>query len=153
MQQFGQDVLPLILLFAISVTGLLLTASYTWMRGYAYDFLAILHAATVIVTLLYLPFGKLFHIFQRPAQLGVKLYQAAGDEDEGVRCARCGTRFASAMQIADLERVLPELGFDYRMAGPAGTWQRLCPPCKRTTLASAQLRMQEQVRGQTAASR
>ena len=40
-QQFGQDMLPLILLFAISVTGLLLTVSYTWMKGYAYDFLAI----------------------------------------------------------------------------------------------------------------
>src|SRR5204863_5680131 len=67
-QQFGQDILPLLLLFAISVTGLMLTASYTLMRGYAYDFLAILHAATVIVTLLWLPFGKLFHVFQRPAQ-------------------------------------------------------------------------------------
>ena len=33
LQQFGEDFLPLILLFAISVTGLLLTASYTWMRG------------------------------------------------------------------------------------------------------------------------
>src|SRR5581483_5495757 len=52
LQQFEQDVLPLVLLFAISVTGLMLTASYTWMRGYAYDFLAILHALTVIVTLL-----------------------------------------------------------------------------------------------------
>ena len=48
------------LLFAISVTGLMLTASYTWMKGYAYDFLAILHAMTVILTLLWLPFGKLF---------------------------------------------------------------------------------------------
>jgi len=28
-QQFGQDILPLLLLFAISVTGLMLTASYT----------------------------------------------------------------------------------------------------------------------------
>lgn len=60
-----------------SMTGLLLTASYTWMKGYAYDFLAILHAATVIVTLLYLPFGKLFHIFQRPAQLGVSFWSLA----------------------------------------------------------------------------
>jgi hypothetical protein len=57
-QQFGQDILPLLLLFAISVTGLMLTASYTWMRGYAYDALAVLHAATVIVTLLWLPFRK-----------------------------------------------------------------------------------------------
>ena len=74
-QQFGYDMLPLLLLFAISVTGLMLTASYTWMKGYAYDFLAILHAVTVILTLLWLPFGKLFHIFQRPAQLGVALLQ------------------------------------------------------------------------------
>ena len=78
-QQFGQDILPLLLLFAISVTGLMLTASYTWMRGYAYEFLAILHAATVIVTLLWLPFGKLFHVFQRPAQLGVGFYKDAGN--------------------------------------------------------------------------
>ena len=53
-QSFGEDILPLILLFAISLTGLLLTASYTWMRGYAYTFLAILHAVTVIFTLLFL---------------------------------------------------------------------------------------------------
>jgi hypothetical protein len=81
LQQFGQDILPLVLLFAISATGLMLTASYTWMKGYGYDFLAILHAVTVIVTLLYLPFGKLFHIFQRPAQLGVSFYKDAGRED------------------------------------------------------------------------
>ncbi len=66
------------LLFAISVTGLMLTASYTWMKGYAYDFLAILHAITVIMTLLWLPFGKFFHVFQRPAQLGVALLQGRG---------------------------------------------------------------------------
>ena len=66
-QQFGEDFLPLILLFAVSITGLMLTASYTWMKGYAYDFLAIVHAACVIFTLLWLPFGKFFHIFQRPA--------------------------------------------------------------------------------------
>ena len=146
-QDFSMDFLPLILLFAISVTGLALTASTLWLRGAFYGFLSILHAITVIGALLYLPFGKFFHIFQRPAQLGVKLYQAAGDRDPGASCARCGQRFASLMQIEDLERVLPELGFDYRVPGPAGTWQRLCPPCKRTTLASAQLRMQEQTRG------
>src|SRR5262249_28844182 len=60
LQQFAEDLLPLILLFAISITGLMLTASYTWMKGYGYDFLAILHAITVIFTLLWLPFGKFF---------------------------------------------------------------------------------------------
>ena len=78
-QQFGEDFLPLIMLFAISITGLMLTASYTWLRGYAYDFLAILHAVTVIFTLLWLPFGKFFHIFQRPAQLGVSFYKDLGE--------------------------------------------------------------------------
>jgi nitrate reductase gamma subunit len=44
LQQFGEDFLPLILLFAVSVTGLMLTASYTWMRGRGYELLALLHA-------------------------------------------------------------------------------------------------------------
>ena len=64
------------MLFAISITGLALTASSMWLAGAFYGFLSILHAITVIGALLYLPFGKFFHIFQRPAQLGVKLYQA-----------------------------------------------------------------------------
>lgn len=74
LESLSADFLPLILLFAISVTGLALTASTLWLRGSQYQFLAILHAITVISALLYLPFGKFFHIFQRPAQLGVKLY-------------------------------------------------------------------------------
>ncbi len=91
-QQFGQDILPLLLFFAISVTGLMLTASYTWMRGYGYEFLAILHAATVIVTLLWLPFGKLFHVFQRPAQLGVGFYKDAGARGDRRRAFAASSR-------------------------------------------------------------
>src|SRR5262249_47188512 len=63
LQDFQEDLLPLFLLFEVSVTGLLLTVSYTWLKGYAYEFLAITHAVTVIFTLLWLPFGKFFHIF------------------------------------------------------------------------------------------
>jgi MFS transporter, NNP family, nitrate/nitrite transporter len=144
LQDFAADFLPLILLFAISITGLALTASTLWFGGAFYEFVAILHAITVIGALLYLPFGKFFHIFQRPAQLGVKLYQDHGARDEGTLCARCGRRYASQMQIQDLRRVLPELGFDYRIEGPAVTWQGLCPTCKRTSLATAQLRLKRQ---------
>ena len=143
LQDFVSDFLPLILLFAISITGLALTASTMWFGGAFYGFLSILHAITVIGALLYLPFGKFFHIFQRPAQLGVKLYQDAGARDPGVSCARCGRRYASKMQIDDLRRVLPELGFDYRIDGPAQTWQGLCPACKRVSLAVAQLRLRQ----------
>ena len=95
LQLFGEDFLPLILLFAISITGLMLTASYTWMKGYAYDFIAILHAITVIFTLLWLPFGKFFHIFQRPAQLGVRFYKDVGRQEAPANCRRCGHPFSS----------------------------------------------------------
>lgn len=147
LQQFGMDFLPVILLFAISVTGLALTVSQEWLRGSAYSFLSIIHAVTVIAALLYLPFGKFFHIFQRPAQLGVKLYQEAGLQDPGAICARCGERFASRMHIDDIRAILPQLGFDYEMPGPAGYWQELCPACKRKTLSIAQLRIKEEAHG------
>ena len=98
----AQDILPLLLLFAISVTGLMLTASYTWMKGYAYDFLAILHAITVIFTLLWLPFGKLFHIFQRPAQLGVEFYKDAGARGNRRAAAAAASRSRRAAWCDDL---------------------------------------------------
>jgi MFS family permease len=145
-QSFAMDFLPLILLFAISVTGLALTVSTLWLRGSFYEFLAILHAVTVIAALLYLPFGKFFHIFQRPAQLGVKLYEVAGEKDDGTHCLRCGQRFASRMHIDDLKQVLLRLGFDYQLDTRAH-WQELCPPCKRRTLAGAQLRLKEGTHG------
>jgi len=136
-QQFGQDILPLLLLFAISVTGLMLTASYTWMRGYAYEFLAILHAAAVIVTLLWLPFGKLFHVFQRPAQLGVGFYKDAGRLDQQAHCRRCGQPFASMPMIRDLTVVERELGFRYELPD-GGHYQDVCPKCRRALFGLAQ---------------
>jgi hypothetical protein len=69
-------------LFAVSLTGLMLTASSLWMEGRFYSFLNTLHALTVILGLLYIPFGKLFHILQRPANLGVALYKREGAEGE-----------------------------------------------------------------------
>jgi hypothetical protein len=138
-QQFGVDILPLLLLFAISVTGLMLTASYTWMRGYAYDFLAITHAVVVIFTLLWLPFGKLFHIFQRPAQLGVSFYKEAGRNSEQAVCRRCGQPFASAMMVGDLVIVEKQLGFSYEFADlGAGHYQEICPRCRRALFGLAQ---------------
>ena len=135
-QQFSEDILPLVLLCAISVTGLMLTVSYTWLKGYAYDFLAILHAVTVIATLLYLPFGKFFHIFQRPAQLGVGFYKDAGARGEQAMCARCGAAYASAAMIRDLIVVERELGFSYQTAG--GHYQEVCPRCRRALFGLAQ---------------
>jgi NNP family nitrate/nitrite transporter-like MFS transporter len=151
-QSFAMDFFPLILLTAISVTGLAMTASTMWLRGSFYDFLSILHAITVVAGLLYLPFGKFFHIFQRPAQLGVNLYQVEGASDAGANCIRCGQRFASAMHIQDLKTVLRELDFDYALNSHQ-TWQEVCPVCKRKSLATTQLRLRNAVRATPSRSR
>jgi nitrate reductase gamma subunit len=147
LQTLAMDFWPLILLFAISITGLALTVSQEWLGGSFYDFIAILHAITVIAALLYLPFGKFFHIFQRPAQLGVKLYQQVGAKDSGATCARCGERYASRMHVEDLKKVLPQVGFNYSMSGPVSNWQDLCPACKRKSISMAQLRLKEEANG------
>jgi hypothetical protein len=139
LQRFAEDFLPLVLLFAISITGLLLTASYTWMQGYGYDFLALLHAITVIFTLLYLPFGKFFHIFQRPAQLGVSFYQDVAAKEGMARCRRCEAEYAPLLQIDDLIEVERELGYRYETGAPGvDHYQRICPACRRSLLAIAQ---------------
>ena len=139
LQRFAEDFLPLVLLFAISITGLLLTASYTWMQGYGYDFLALLHAITVIFTLLYLPFGKFFHIFQRPAQLGVSFYKDVAAKEGMAACRRCGQEYAPLLQINDLIEVERELGYRYETDVPGVEhYQRICPSCRRSLLAIAQ---------------
>jgi len=137
-QQFGEDILPLVLLGAISITGLMLTISYTWLHGYAYTFLAILHAITVIVTMLWLPFGKFFHIFQRPAQLGVAFYKDDAERGGQAQCKRCDRPFASAAMIRDLITVERELGFRYETTGRATHYQEICPPCRRALFGLAQ---------------
>jgi hypothetical protein len=148
-QMFGEDFLPLILLFAVSITGLMLTASYSWLHGIGYEFLAILHAITVIFTLLWLPFGKFFHIFQRPAQLGVGFYKDVGMREGMAKCARCGSEYASQIHVDDLITVERRLGYSYEMERPeVDHYQRICPPCRRAMLAIAQGRMWEGARSE-----
>ena len=104
-QRFAEDIMPLILPFAVSLTGSMLTASYTWMKGYAFTFVSLLHAVTVIGTFIWLPFGEFFHIFQRPAQLGVGFYQDVGRAEAQAHCRRCGHPFSSRRHVLDLIEV------------------------------------------------
>jgi hypothetical protein len=135
-QTFADDVLPLLLLFTVSVTGLMLTVSSHFMAGYGFGFIGMAHAASVIGLLLYLPFGKLFHIVQRPLSLGVSFYKEAGQQGSRAHCRRCGGDFASQMHVADLKLVLDQLGFNYRFATPGGEvhYQDICPACRRRLL-------------------
>jgi len=141
-QQVGNDLLPLAMLFAVSITGIFLTVSTHAMRGLHYGFLSQLHAVTVIFTLLYLPFGKFFHIFQRPAQLGVAFYREAGVESGPAQCACCGTAFASRMHVEDLKQIERELGIRFAAtAAPHGHYQDVCPSCRRKNVALVQDRL------------
>jgi nitrate reductase gamma subunit len=135
----SNDFLALAGLFAVSVTGLALTASNLWMDGRFYVFLNTAHALTVILGLMYIPFGKLFHIFQRPANIGVAFYKREGAEGPQQQCSRCGEPYASVQQVSDLKEVLPRVGFDYGLPS-GGNYQDHCPTCRRKVVALAQSR-------------
>jgi hypothetical protein len=102
----------------------------------------ILHAITVILTLVGLPFGKFFHLFQRPAQLGVSFYKDAGRISEQAKCLRCGQPFASAMMVRDLATVERQLGLSYELDGSSdGHYQQVCPGCRRALFGLVQGRL------------
>ncbi len=108
-----------------------------FLDGQFYATLNTLHAVTVILGLMYIPFGKLFHIFQRPGNLGVAYYKRANEDGPAAVCRVCGEEYASAQQVADLEAVLPQVGFDYSIDG-GGSYQQTCPRCRRASVALAQ---------------
>ena len=137
-QRFDLDLLPLLMLIAVAGTGLLLTASETWLQGRNFGTLAYIHEMTVIVLLLSLPFGKLFHIVQRPAQAGVARYKAEGDQRPLLPCKACGTPFIRFNQRADLERLWDQLGLDGARHGDGVHHLDLCPRCKRRLVMKAQ---------------
>jgi hypothetical protein len=137
-QRFGFDLVPLVLLFAIAVTGLALTASSLWWQGKFYWFLSLSHQATVAAWLLAIPFGKFFHIVQRPASIGVTLYQTVhqqvahdAEQAQTGRCRRCGQPLPSPQFIDDLKATLTDLRQNYDLGGDVGWLQDYCPTCKR----------------------
>jgi hypothetical protein len=142
-QTFAEDILPLLLIFAVAATGLMLTVSYKFMTGRGHSQMAVVHAISVIALLFYIPFGKLFHMFQRTCALCVSLYKTAGATGPRAHCRRCGEDYASAMHVDDLKRVLDQLGFDYRFLTPQGDahYQDVCPACRRRALALHQGRL------------
>ena len=136
-QTFSEDILPLLIIFVVTVTGLMLTVSYKFLAGRGHSVVAVAHTASVITLLFYIPFGKLFHMFQRNCSLAVSLYKKAGAVGPRAHCLRCGEDFGSQMHVDDLKTVLDQLGFNYRFATKKGPvhYQDICPPCRRRLLA------------------
>lgn len=137
-QQFGNDIVPLLLLLAISLTGLMLTFSAHALQGAGYQPLSLVHAIVVSGTLLYVPFGKLFHVVQRPLHLSVLLYKREGGWGPKAACIRCGDAFSSAMHRDDLAAVLRDSGVPVPLD--------FCPRCKRASLGLAHARAVAQAR-------
>jgi hypothetical protein len=149
-QRFSFDLVPLVLLIAIAITGLALTASSMWWEGKFYWFISLTHQITVVLWLLSIPFGKFFHIIQRPASIGVTLYQTVNQDiehygehphnhapTEGGQCKRCGQELPSEQFIHDLKGVLNDLGQQYQLGEGLGSLHDYCPTCKRVLRGSA----------------
>src|SRR5262249_22264285 len=155
-QRFRFDLAPLALLLAIACTGLALTADSAFFGGAYYWFISLTHQAAVVLWLISLPFGKFFHIIERPATVGIELYWRTGEHVPQASCARCGVAFAPARFIQDLKRSAYDIGQVYAItrgaseradagagaaerAEPAAReeavqrvwWQDFCPECKR----------------------
>ncbi|MFG2194406.1 MFS transporter [Streptomyces sp. NPDC048639] len=125
-QNFAYDMLPLLALIVIAVTGLLLTFSSLFLGGRGYAFLAVLHMVSVVFTLICLPFGKFFHIVQRPASAGVGLLgDRARRSGEILTCRRCEEPLGTEPAAANLRTTMGEL--DLRLE----EWAGYCPRCKR----------------------
>jgi hypothetical protein len=92
------------------VTGLGLTWDYEFMQD-AHAFMGMTHAITVILLLVWLPFGKFFHVFQRPAQLGIA--RPTRGRCRPQPSVRTGEPFTSAMHVADVTQVATEIGLDF----------------------------------------
>ncbi|GHO58603.1 hypothetical protein [Ktedonobacter robiniae] len=158
-QRFRFDIMPLALLLAIAVTGLALTADSTWLGGAYYWYISLVHEAVVVLWLISLPFGKFFHLIERPATVGIELYWRTGEGTAMQKCARCQEEFAPVRFVQDLKKTLYEVGENYTLRvdspekrathpdAPAVEeratdtlwWQDLCPTCKRVLRAQANL--------------
>ncbi len=142
-QTFEVDWMPLVLLVLVAVTGLGLTFDYELLHGKAHAFMAISHAITVVLFLVWLPFGKFFHVVQRPAQLGVAVYREEGARGPQAVCPHSGEAFASQLHLVDLKEVSREVGLDFGLAG-GGSHLDLSPAGKRSALAKAHLEARRQ---------
>ena len=129
-QSFVYDLLPLYLLLFVSITGLFLTFSNIFMHGFGHPVISAVHQWSVILTLFYLPFGKLAHIPFRPMSVLARNYREHYGELEKHACKVCGSEYVSTEQAGDVINVLKanEMQFKteegYHLA-------ELCLPCRR----------------------
>jgi MFS transporter, NNP family, nitrate/nitrite transporter len=125
------DLVPLYLLLAVTVTGLALTVSHMFAEGWGYPWISGIHQVTVVLMLLYLPFGKLFHIPMRSLAVGADVYHEVGAHEGLMACARCQKVYATRRQIMDVIAVLKESGMSLLAPDGKTYLAEYCPECRR----------------------
>ncbi|MFC4322810.1 MFS transporter [Litchfieldia salsa] len=139
------DLLPLYILLAVTVSGLLLTVSYHFLGGWMHHYLTLVHQVTVVIMLIYFPYGKLFHLPVRPLATAVPMnYQEVVKMDTR-SCQKCGTTYSNDDQIADVKQILHLQNFDLKM-DDGSYLADYCPSCRRRIRVMKQMNM-ESVQG------
>lgn len=129
-QKFIYDFLPLYLLIFISVTGLALTFINMFLHGKGHYAMSLIHQYSVIITLIYLPFGKLAHIPFRPMSVFAKNYREHYFEQSAKECKVCGEKYVSTEQSRDVVEVLGVNAIEFQTK-EGHHLAELCLPCRR----------------------
>ncbi|MED4017479.1 MFS transporter [Sutcliffiella cohnii] len=140
-QRVEIDLFPLYLLLAVTVSGLVLTVSYAFLNGFLHHYLTLIHQVTVVMLLVYFPFGKLFHFPIRPLATAVPMNYQEELKVDTRECAKCKTTYSSDDQISDVKAILGAQSFDLKLAD--GTYlSDYCPACRRRIRAMKQMNME-----------
>jgi len=129
-QSYIYDFLPLHLLLFVSVTGLALTFSNLFLGGAGHYTMSLIHEYSVIITMIYLPFGKLAHFPFRPMSVFVRNYREHYTEQAPFECKVCGDTFVSTEQTKDVVDVLAVNDIDFERK-EGFHLAEMCLPCRR----------------------
>jgi len=129
-QKFMYDLLPLYMLLFVSITGLLLTFMNIFLHGWGQPVMSMIHQWSVIMTLIYLPFGKLAHIPFRPMSVLARNYRDLYAEQETKKCKVCGEGFVSVEQSTDVIEVLDINDIHFKTS-EGHHLAEMCLPCRR----------------------
>jgi hypothetical protein len=137
-QRVEFDLFPLYILLWVTVSGLILTVSYKFLGGWMHNYLALIHQITVVIFLVYFPFGKLFHLPVRPLATAVPMnYQEVVGVDTR-ECKSCQLPYSNDDQINDVKEILGVQSFDLQLAD--GSYLAdYCPSCRRRIRVMKQL--------------
>ncbi|WP_071458711.1 MFS transporter [Bacillus massilinigeriensis] len=140
-QRFEFDMLPLFILLAVTGTGLILTVLYTFFDGWMHHYMSLIHQVTVVIMLIYFPFGKLFHVPIRPLAAAVPMnYQEVAKIDSR-NCKSCGEAYSNDDQIADVQAILGAQEFDLKL-NDGTLLSDYCPRCRRRMRALKVMNME-----------